>query len=291
MDRQQYLAVSLPAATASDTRLALAEVQDFAHTDMGRGDGSKWTFRMLDGKAADDELARACAPERGGATESVAFQPCPLHEYRSQDRRVVERWSMPGGIWELTAVFDGALPFLFCTGQNSNYCIVSAGHVSHDAVDFVLQTVPSRVKRSLEALLHETPHPPPQRVSGILAHSIQAADAAITSNFLAAFAPRDGRAPVAGQGLDTNVNVTRMLSGTTALLALYHEKTADLWVANVGDCMAGSGVTFLVVAACGADARFSLPLQCWGRGRVRHGVGRSSMPYIARRTPSSDADF
>lgn len=271
MDRQQYLAVSLPAATASDTRLALAEVQDFAHTDMGRGDGSKWTFRMLDGKAADDELTRACAPERGGATESVAFQPCPLHEYRSQDRRVVERWSMPGGIWELTAVFDG--------------------HVSHDAVDFVLQTVPSRVKRSLEALLHETPHPPPQRVSGILAHSIQAADAAITSNFLAAFAPRDGRAPVAGQGLDTNVNVTRMLSGTTALLALYHEKTADLWVANVGDCMAGSGVTFLVVAACGADARFSFPLQCWGRGRVRHGVGRSSMPYIARRTPSSDADF
>lgn len=110
MDRQQYLAVSLPAATASDTRLALAEVQDFAHTDMGRGDGSKWTFRMLDSKGVDDELTRACAPERGGTTESVAFQPCPLHEYRSQDRRVVERWSMPGGTWELTAVFDGAFP-------------------------------------------------------------------------------------------------------------------------------------------------------------------------------------
>ena len=101
--------VSLTAATSLENLRALNEVRDFATTDMGLGGPELWTYRVLQEPGLSTELQRLANPLSVGGIDAIDFQPCQLHEFRSQDRKCIEHWQMPpsGGTWVFTAIFDG----------------------------------------------------------------------------------------------------------------------------------------------------------------------------------------
>ena len=105
--------VSLTAATSLENLRALNEVSDFATTDMGLGGPELWTYRILQEPGLSAELHRLANPLSVGGIDAIDFQPCQLHEFRTQDRKCVEHWQMPpppsagGGTWVFTAIFDG----------------------------------------------------------------------------------------------------------------------------------------------------------------------------------------
>ena len=100
--------VSLTSATSLENLRALNEVRDFATTDMGLGGREQWTYRILQEPRLSAELQSLANPLSAGGIDSIDFQPCPLHEFRSQDRMCIEHWQMPsGGTWTFTAIFDG----------------------------------------------------------------------------------------------------------------------------------------------------------------------------------------
>ncbi|GJE94894.1 protein serine/threonine phosphatase 2C [Phanerochaete sordida] len=225
--------VQLLPATPADRRRALEEVKDFAFTDMGYGDEGRWTYRLLPEPALSDELRRLAHPRSTANTDSVTFQPCRSYEQRSQDRHVVERWTIHGSSWVFTAVFDG--------------------HVNHNTVDLATEKVPPLVRTSLEALLAQTTSPSPARISDLLSQAIAEVDSAIMSDFLSIFAranvdvsnvrPEFAKPLIndLARGGQHHEKVSRVLGGSTALLTLYNERHGDLWVANLGDCCAVLG--------------------------------------------------
>ncbi len=100
--------VSLTAATSLENLRALNEVRDFATTDMGLGGPELWTYRILQEPSLSAELQRLANPLSVGGIDAIDFQPCQLHEFRTQDRKCIEHWQMPsGGTWVFTAIFDG----------------------------------------------------------------------------------------------------------------------------------------------------------------------------------------
>jgi pyruvate dehydrogenase phosphatase len=100
--------VSLTSATSLENLRALNEVRDFATTDMGLGGRERWTYRILQEPRLSAELQRLANPLSAAGIDSIGFQPCPLDEFRSQDRMCIEHWQMPpGGTWTFTAIFDG----------------------------------------------------------------------------------------------------------------------------------------------------------------------------------------
>lgn len=108
--------VSLTAATSLENLRALNEVRDFATTDMGLGGPELWTYRILQEPGLSTELQRLANPLSVGGIDAIDFQPCQLHEFRTQDRKCIEHWQMPsGGTWVFTAIFDGQY-ILVCPG-------------------------------------------------------------------------------------------------------------------------------------------------------------------------------
>jgi pyruvate dehydrogenase phosphatase len=105
--------VSLTAATSVENLRALNEVRDFATTDMGMGGPELWTYRILQEPGLSTELQRLANPLSVGGIDAIDFQPCQLHEFRTQDRKCIEHWQMPsgGGTWVFTAIFDGQCTF------------------------------------------------------------------------------------------------------------------------------------------------------------------------------------
>jgi len=109
--------VSLTAATSLENLRALNEVRDFATTDMGLGGPELWTYRILQEPGLSTELQRLANPLSVGGIDAIDFQPCQLHEFRTQDRKCIEHWQMPsGGTWVFTAIFDGQYN-LVCPGS------------------------------------------------------------------------------------------------------------------------------------------------------------------------------
>jgi hypothetical protein len=111
--------VPLAAATSLENLRALNEVSDFATTDMGLGGPERWTYRILQEPALSTELQRVANPISigGGGIDAIDFQPCQLHEFRTQDRKCIEHWQMAsGGTWVFTAIFDGQCKYLLCGG-------------------------------------------------------------------------------------------------------------------------------------------------------------------------------
>ena len=106
--------LSLTAATSLENLRALNEVRDFAITDMGLGGPERWTYRILQEPSLSAELQRLTNPSSIGGIDAIDFQPCQLHEFRTQDRKCIEHWQMPsGGTWVFTAIFDGQSTFFF----------------------------------------------------------------------------------------------------------------------------------------------------------------------------------
>ena len=109
----QHRVVSLTSATAADNRRALDEVRDFSTTDMGRGGPERWTYRMLSETHLSNELRRLANPCSREGVDGITFQPCPIFEFRSQDRSRIEHWPMPGGTWVFTVIFDGEYAYKY----------------------------------------------------------------------------------------------------------------------------------------------------------------------------------
>jgi len=64
--------------------------------------------RVLQEPGLSAELQRLANPLSIGGIDAIDFQPCQLHEFRTQDRKCIEHWQMPsGGTWAFTAIFDG----------------------------------------------------------------------------------------------------------------------------------------------------------------------------------------
>ncbi|KAI0686356.1 protein serine/threonine phosphatase 2C [Cytidiella melzeri] len=227
-----YQIVQLPPATATDARLAYEEVKDFGVTDMGHGEPHQWAYRILQEPALTEELARLSYPSTHGSADSVAFQPCKAHEARSQDRHEIQSWTNHAGTWAFTAIFDG--------------------HMNHDTVDYVARKLPEWVRQSLEAHCQSRSFLSPESVSELLSRTITSVDQTLLSDFKSLF-PGGERslARVNSAQLRQFINdaegggscyakTARVLGGTTALVTLFHQDTDRLWVANLGDCCAGS---------------------------------------------------
>lgn len=104
-----YSTVNLQAATSAENLEALEEVKDFCTTDLGRGGKERWTYHMLPEAALDVELNRMSNATSSRSVDSVTFQPCTAYANLNQDRYSNEEWELPGGVWQFTAIYDGAL--------------------------------------------------------------------------------------------------------------------------------------------------------------------------------------
>ncbi|VDC01683.1 unnamed protein product [Peniophora sp. CBMAI 1063] len=222
-----YGVVSLSAATSTDHLDALAEVRDFAQTDMGRGPPHRYTYRVLSEPMLTNELHRLSHPFVKGKVAGVSLQPCPLHEFQNQDRFYTESWPTPSGPWTFNAVLDG--------------------HVGHSTVDYAVHHLPVIVRRTLESYLRARRGSfSSTDISRILADAIVQCDNAITNNFVALF---PGGAPamrsMSNEQIQSVLRVPanhvasiRCLHGSTALLSLSDPSSEHVWIANLGDCQA-----------------------------------------------------
>lgn len=228
--------VSLTAATSLENLRALNEVRDFATTDMGLGGPELWTYRILQEPGLSTELQRLANPLSVGGIDAIDFQPCQLHEFRTQDRKCIEHWQMPsGGTWVFTAIFDG--------------------HAGHATVDHAFRTLPSMIKQALDSLLRNfRGHGGgfSAAISGMLSDCITRFDHSITNDFTRIFpgGPAALQAMsstqirhlfqdrMSGPGSQDLTAVTRCLQGSTVIVTLTDPSKHNLWIANLGDSQA-----------------------------------------------------
>jgi len=187
----------------------------------------------------------------------VTFQPCCNPEEFSQDRLAVQSWSLPDGNWTFAAVFDGAFE------EGYNYVDFDAevgitGHAGHDTVDHAVKELPSLVKSALTELISSNSLAKPtllvKEISDILSQTIAAFDDAIMKDLLDLFP--GGETQIAGMS-DEEINdlindqasggknaqtLARCMRGTTALITLVDPTRENMWVANLGDCVASKSM-------------------------------------------------
>ena len=126
--------------------------------------------------------------------------------------------------------------------------------MNHDAVDHVSRMVGPHLKNRLESALRARSQPStlPSLVGDLMQKTLRRVDEQLISDFLALL-PRD---PAILPGLDSAhakavlndksspnggfYRTARAFGGTTALLAVVDPTRSHLWVANVGDCVAGT---------------------------------------------------
>ncbi|KAI0256201.1 protein serine/threonine phosphatase 2C [Lactifluus subvellereus] len=202
---------------------------------MGLGGPERWTYRILQEPRLSAELQGLAKPRSVGGVDSIDFQPCQSHEFRSQDRMCIENWQMsPGGTWVFTAIFDG--------------------HAGHATVEHAARSLPVLIKQALESLLVSSRgHVLPAAVSGVLSDCIVRFDHSITTDFTRMFPG----GPAGLQGMTSSqirhlfqdrasasqnmAAATRCLQGSTALVTLTDPSKHNLWIANLGDCQAVLG--------------------------------------------------
>lgn len=129
--------------------------------------------------------------------------------------------------------------------------------MNHECVDCVAQRLPAIIKRSLESQLRSASTRPlsPDIISHVLSHAVVHLDESITSEFLELFPggqrdlqrmnPGIIRQIVndKGSGGHRHRKAAQVFGGSTALLALTDPSRQNLWVANLGDCHAGTCFT------------------------------------------------
>jgi pyruvate dehydrogenase phosphatase len=121
----------------------------------------------------------------------------------------------------------------------------NAGHLNHQAVDYVARTLPLDIKQSLQSALAAHGSIPSAHISEILQSSVIAIDNSIASQFLDLF-PRDvdnlsrlkdsDIQSILDQNNGEHRNydtMARSLGGTTLILSLTDSK-GNMWITNLG---------------------------------------------------------
>jgi pyruvate dehydrogenase phosphatase len=129
--------------------------------------------------------------------------------------------------------------------------ILIAGHGGEEAVDYVVQKLPSLIHAALTKAMANASNAPltPSTISALLQSSIQAVDDALTDAVkhlfpneatLAALTDEQIKSTINGPTNPNNLTILRCMRGTTALVSLVDPKKENLWVASLGDCQAGA---------------------------------------------------
>ena len=130
------------------------------------------------------------------------------------------------------------------------------GHVGHATVEHAARVLPAMIKQALELLLRSSRgHVSPSAVSGVLTDCIVKFDRSITTDFMRMFpgGPDVLQRMTSAQirrvfqdrtlGSQNMAAATRCLQGTTALITITDPNKHNLWIANLGDCQAGTSAS------------------------------------------------
>ena len=127
------------------------------------------------------------------------------------------------------------------------------GHAGHETADYAAAALPGVVRDALARVLDAAPgvEPDPAAVEAALQSAIADFDASLGKGVLALF-PDAGaladmdeaavHAVVAADGPEAKAVVLRAMRGSTALIAVTDPTRANLWVASLGDCAAGTHI-------------------------------------------------
>ncbi|KAF8907859.1 phosphatase 2C-like domain-containing protein [Gymnopilus junonius] len=177
------------------------------------------------------ELAQLSAASVTCGAHTVAFQPRNT-KYPTEDRCLIEEWELPNGNWKFIGVFDGH----------------GAGH---EAVDFVVETLPGIIKASLTSEIEASDIILTSAIERILVQCISEVDDRIKDDFCKFFPGGPDqisklssdeiktviRDPETGYSF---VQIMRARTGTTAIVAVI-DPSKSLHIASLGDCDAVLG--------------------------------------------------
>lgn len=129
---------------------------------------------------------------------------------------------------------------------------ITVGHAGHDTVDYVLTALPNIIKTALISAFKKSYAGTlsPDAVSDILDHSIQSLDHALTTDLLRLFPNSPYIDQLSDEEISATVNdiesggvnsniVARCMRGSTILVSLVDPSGSNLWVASLGDSIAG----------------------------------------------------
>jgi pyruvate dehydrogenase phosphatase len=135
------------------------------------------------------------------------------------------------------------------------YFLALLGHLGDTTVEHVAHHLPIIIGDALRKLFDDLPYPnrvAPTLISDLLSRCIVALDASIAGDVLSLFpGGLQGLSSLSDQYIQSiindqfeggqNFNKARLsMYGTTALVTLVDPEHENVWVANVGDCQAGT---------------------------------------------------
>jgi pyruvate dehydrogenase phosphatase len=200
------------------------------------------------------ELARVSVATVISGAHTVAFQPSRRPEDRIEDRHLIEDWELTNGTWKFVGVFDGATVARVVCNWHEADSDSELGHgAGHEAVDFVVETLPGMIKASLESAF-STEAVINSIIEEILVQCISGIDDRIKADFVNFFpgGPRqiskltddEIKSTIADPETGKSyVQIMRARTGTTALVALI-DPLKCLHVASLGDCEASKHVEY-----------------------------------------------
>lgn len=130
--------------------------------------------------------------------------------------------------------------------------VVSTGHAGHDAVDYVLKTLPLITEAALNTAIENAGDVTidPKVISSVLEEAIALLDNTMTQDLLRLFPNPDIISTLSDAEIASIINdvdsggansaiVTRCMRGSTVLVSLLDPGAENLWVASLGDCQSG----------------------------------------------------
>ncbi|KAF8305656.1 protein serine/threonine phosphatase 2C [Clavulina sp. PMI_390] len=191
-------------------------------TDMGwPGEGPFWYTAVPEPELSEQLVrashAKSVSLSRDLRIDSVTIQPCLEEKEASQDR--LFSLEVPG-VGTLTGVFDG--------------------HGGHEVADLAVSTLPNMLSEALTTLFSNGT-PSPDQVSSTLAETILSLDNQIIKGVTSLFPGGINSTSALDVDKIVSENHEKILlgmRGTTVLIALVDEAKENLWVANLGDCVA-----------------------------------------------------
>ena len=131
---------------------------------------------------------------------------------------------------------------------------VTKGHAGHETADFAVERIPAAIQDALSKLLAtDKPYYDPAVVGQMLIDTISSIDDGIAQALYDIFPETSTLEGLSDDAIRTIINdadrggknstaVLRCMRGTTVLLSLFDVQGGHLWVASLGDCLAGTWI-------------------------------------------------